>query len=89
MRNWKKDKVYLEIVDDVLSNNDFKELKMYKHHGDNRLDHSIRVSYYSYLIAKKIGLNTKSIARAGLLHDFFKVNIRKFLTTINNILNYK
>ncbi|MCA9765905.1 MAG: HD domain-containing protein, partial [Carnobacterium sp.] len=36
-----------------------------------RLEHSISVSYLSYRIAKKYGLDTRSTARAGLLHDLF------------------
>ncbi|WP_063510328.1 hypothetical protein, partial [Pediococcus damnosus] len=36
-----------------------------------RLQHSISVSYQSYLIAKKRHLNFRAVARAGLLHDLF------------------
>ncbi len=68
------DKEYTDIVRDILNNNTFLELKKYKHHGDNRYEHCIRVSYYSYKLAKKLHLNKKACARAGLLHDFFLVN---------------
>lgn len=66
-----KDRGYLFIVEDILNNQYFTEIKRCKHHGMNRLDHSLRVSYYSYLLAKKLGLNAVEIARGGLLHDFF------------------
>ena len=65
------DRGYMFIVDDILENCHFNEIKMCKHHGMNRLDHSIRVSYYSYLVAKKLHLNAVEVARGGLLHDFF------------------
>ena len=72
-----KDKKYLEIVDEVLKNEEFQKLKEYKHHGIDRLTHSINVSYHSYKISKFLRLNYKTTARAGLLHDFFFVNNQK------------
>ena len=77
MEKWKSDKSYIELVNDILKHKDFKKLKNFKHHGDNRLCHCIRVSYYSYLLSKKLKLDYKSVARAGLLHDFFFVNNQK------------
>lgn len=62
---------YKEIVKDILENEEFKKTKDIKHHGITRYEHSIRVSYKSYKIAKAVGLDYKKIARAGLLHDFF------------------
>ena len=61
----------MNIVSDILDNDKFLKLENYKHHGINRLEHSIRVSYYSYLVAKKLRLNYEETARGGLLHDFF------------------
>ena len=74
MKKWKMDDEYINIVSDILSNEEFKKLEDLKHHGDNRLDHSLRVSYYSYRISKRFNMDTVSVARAGLLHDFFIVN---------------
>lgn len=65
------DSEYINIVSDILDNDKFLEIENYKHHGINRLEHSKRVSYYSYLIAKKLKLNYQDTARGGLLHDFF------------------
>lgn len=62
---------YNNIVNDILNNREFKKLEDFKHHGTNRLEHSIRVSYYSYRFCKKLGLDYVSAARGGLLHDFF------------------
>ena len=66
-----KDKKYLKIVDDILKCEEFSKICEIKHHDSNRLEHSLRVSYFSYKIAKKLHLDYKSVARGGLLHDFF------------------
>ena len=67
----KKDTKYLKLVKDILDNEEFSKMACVKHHNSNRLDHSLKVSYYSYNIAKKLHLHYKSVARGGLLHDFF------------------
>ena len=77
MKKYSKDEKYLETVDEILNNEEFKKLKEYRHHGIDRLTHSINVSYRSYRIIKFLGLNSKAAARAGLLHDFFFVNNQK------------
>lgn len=71
MDNYYNNYEYINIVSDILEDNKFLAIKECKHHGINRLEHSIRVSYYSYLIAKKLKLNYIDTARGGLLHDFF------------------
>lgn len=80
-------KKFLNIVQDILDNEEFQKLKDIKHHDTNRYEHSLRVSYYSYLITKMLGLKYKETARAGLLHDFFleenyKEKISKRLDTL-------
>jgi uncharacterized protein len=62
---------YENIVKNILNNEEFKKTKTIEHHGVNRYDHSVRVSYYSYKIAKFLRLNYIETARGGLLHDFF------------------
>lgn len=62
---------YKSIINDILKNREFKKLEEYKHHSTNRLTHSLRVSFYSYKICKRLGLDYISAARGGLLHDFF------------------
>ena len=65
-------KEFLEIIDDIINNENFQDLKNYKHHYlYTRLEHSISVSYYSYLVCKSLNLDYISVARAGLLHDLF------------------
>ena len=71
MNNILNDKEYLNIVSDILENEKFKKTKECRHHGLTRYEHSLKVSYYSYILAKKHNLDYISVARAGLLHDFF------------------
>ncbi len=65
------DEEYLSLVKEIIIDKDFIKLKECIHHGINRYDHSLKVSYQAYLYAKKKGLDYKSIAVGGLLHDFF------------------
>ena len=62
---------YNIIIKDILSNDKVLELDNHIHHKTTRLTHSKRVSYYSYLVCKKLNLDYVSTARGGLLHDFF------------------
>ncbi|SEK89238.1 uncharacterized protein SAMN04488700_2435 [Carnobacterium iners] len=69
---WKQDLEYVALIEDLLDREEVKKLKEYtQHHFTTRLEHSISVSYLSYRIAKRYGLDTRSTARAGLLHDLF------------------
>lgn len=87
--NIKKDKQYKKIIKDILRNKEFKKLYNIEHHGISRMEHSIKISYYSYKIAKKLNLNYINVARGALLHDFFldgdeRNNKRKFLDTFTH-----
>lgn len=61
---------YSKLVNDILTNEDFCKLKYIEHHATNKYAHSIRISYHAYKIAKRLHLDSLSVARAGLLHDF-------------------
>ena len=71
MTRYKKDEEYLFIINNIMENKEFKKIDNIKHHNTTRLDHSIKVSYYSYIIAKSLRLDYKEVARGGLLHDFY------------------
>lgn len=71
MNNIEKDTDYLSIVSSVLYNDKFNEIRNIEHHGITRYDHSVKVSYLSYKLAKALKLNYAEVARAGLLHDYF------------------
>lgn len=76
--DWENDAQYLDLVGDLLETDEVQRLKNYtQHHNGTRLDHCIRVSYESYLLAKKFHLDVRSTARAGLLHDLFYYDWRK------------
>ena len=72
-----KDEEYLYIIDHILKNDEFKKMSDIKHHNTTRMDHSLKVSYYSYIIAKSLKLDYEDVARGGLLHDFYTEEIRK------------
>lgn len=65
------DTEYSQIVYHILVNEEFNKIKTIEHHGVTRYDHSLKVSYYSYKIAKLLHLDYREVARGGLLHDFF------------------
>ena len=61
----------MSIVNNILNNDEFLKIKKIEHHGISRYDHSLKVSYYSYRIAKALHLDYEQTAVGGLLHDFF------------------
>ncbi len=71
MVNYHRDNQYMKLVSPILENKEFSQLETVVHHGTTRMNHSLRVSYYSYKIAKALCLDYDQVARAGLLHDFF------------------
>jgi len=70
---WLTDEKYLGFVEDLLKHPKVLEMKDYLQHGEHTcLDHCLTVSYTAYLLAeKKDELNSRAVARGGLLHDFF------------------
>lgn len=80
------DNEYQEIVSDIMNNKQFNQMYDIVHHGISRMEHSIKISYYSYKIAKKLNWDYVTIARGGLLHDFFldgneRTKLKKFTDT--------
>lgn len=67
---------FFYIINHILDNPEFKKLEEIKHHGISRLDHCIRVAYYSYLVTKFLRLNFVETAQAALLHDFFTDEVK-------------
>lgn len=87
--SYEKDKEFLDIVGDILENEEFCKIKNIDHHGITRYEHSVKVAYLAYKISKFLGLNYISVARAGLLHDFFLSNenrkfSEKFISTFTH-----
>ena len=52
MARYKNDQEYLFIINNILENEKFRKIENIKHHNTTRLNHSLKVSYYSYKIAK-------------------------------------
>ncbi|PKM51828.1 MAG: phosphohydrolase [Firmicutes bacterium HGW-Firmicutes-7] len=65
------DEEYINLILPIVEHHEFKKLNSFNHHKDSVFKHSLLVSYLSYKIAKKFQLDYISIARGGLLHDFF------------------
>ncbi len=60
-QKWSDDQEYLSYVQDLLDQPAVQKLANYtQHHHSTRLDHSISVSYRSYLLGKKWHLNVRA-----------------------------
>lgn len=66
------DEDYLDCVSDLISHDIVWSMDDFEQHiGTSCLDHSFTVSYMSYRLCRRLGLDFTSAARGGLLHDFF------------------
>lgn len=66
------------IISDIVNNKTVKEMKNFNQHYDcDCFSHCLDVSYNCYKICKKLGLDYKSAARAGMLHDLFLYDWRE------------
>lgn len=69
---------YRAQVQHIFADEEFLSLNQFVHHyWTNRLMHSISVSYLAWKIARKLGCDEKTAARAGLLHDFCPYDFKK------------
>ena len=67
-----QDEEYLALVRDILETPVVGEMRNYIQHGTTScLEHSVNVSYLSYLFCRDHGMNARAAARGGLLHDLF------------------
>lgn len=63
---------YMECVHDILTNKAFQSMNNFIQHGTTTtLTHCLHVSYLSFHICKRYGLDYRSAARGGLLHDLY------------------
>lgn len=68
---------YLDCIKDLINIDDVQELKTFTQHmNTSRFQHSLNVSYYTFLLARKFNLDAYSAARAGLLHDLYHYDWR-------------
>jgi len=70
---------YYECIKDIIECDELARLKNITHHiSTTRFQHCLNVSYHNYVICKKLGLDSTSAARAGLLHDLFYYDRKKY-----------
>ena len=61
---------FYDVVGELLQTEEILSMQQYEQHLEiDRLQHIIGVAYLSYKICKKFGMDYKSAARAGILHD--------------------
>ena len=69
---------FFHIIGDIISNENVQKMKNFRQHCDTSCyQHCLHVAYYSYYIAKKLGLDYISTARAAMIHDLFLYDWRK------------
>lgn len=65
-------KAFYQTTEELLHSEPVRRMGQWKHHGHiSTLDHSLFVSYWSFRIAHKLGLDAVAAARGGLLHDLY------------------
>lgn len=63
---------WYRIVEDILRNPEFQKRKLFMHHHNITVwDHSILVSFKSFMASKYFKADKRVCAIAGLLHDFY------------------
>lgn len=71
-------KEFDEIIEDITNNETVQQMKNFKQHYDTSCyEHCKNVAFISYKICKKLKLDYKAAARAGMLHDLFLYDWRK------------
>ncbi len=71
---------FYSYISDIFENEEIQKLGKFTHHiYTTRLQHSLNVSYYNYLICKFFRLNAVAAARAGLMHDMFYYNRKEYI----------
>lgn len=62
---------FLALVEPLLQRQEVQDMRTISQHaaGISCYDHSVFVSYLSFLMARRLGLDYRAAARGGLLHD--------------------
>jgi len=66
-----EDREFYIAVMEILEHEDVQKLDQINHHGKSILDHSLKVAFLSWKWGRRFHWDTHSLARGGLLHDFF------------------
>lgn len=73
----KYDEFFLEVARPIIEHEKYQQMKLIPHHHGTVFDHCIDVAYYAYRIAQRRELDTISIIRGALLHDFYLYKFKK------------
>ena len=66
------------IINDIIQNETVQKMKQFKqHYNTSCFEHCLHVSYFNYILCKKLHLNYTAAARAGMLHDLFLYDWRE------------
>ena len=77
MHNETNYRCYLRCVQDLLDTPEVQSMRQLPHHpGTTCYEHSVRVSYVAFRLARRWGLDYRAAARAGLLHDLYLYDAR-------------
>lgn len=81
-----QEKEFYIIAEPILRNSEFQRRKTYLHHNDSVYDHSLRVAWTSYNMAKHlqkyIKININNVVIGALLHDFYTTPWREYKNPI-------
>ena len=68
----KRRQEFYECIREVAGHPVVRSMRKYPMHGTTSCyKHCLRVAYYNYLWCRSLGLDARSAARAGMLHDLF------------------
>ncbi|MDR3552263.1 MAG: HD family phosphohydrolase [Clostridia bacterium] len=66
------DAEYRDCIHELIKNPTVDSMKQFMQHGETSCyEHCALVSYYSYRLCRRLRLDSRSAARAGMLHDLF------------------
>jgi uncharacterized protein len=69
---------FIECISDLLLTPEVQSLKEFEQHLEiNRLQHIISVSYLSFRVCRRFGLDWRTAARGAVLHDLFYYDWRE------------
>lgn len=68
---------YVRCVSDLLHTKEVQSMRTIPHHPrTNCYEHSVHVSYVAFRLARRFGLDYRTVARAGLMHDLYLYNAK-------------
>ncbi|GHU52114.1 hydrolase [Clostridia bacterium] len=80
---------FVSFITDLLKSDEIQNLKNFKHHiKTTRFQHSLNVSYYNYIVCKKLRWDFVSAARAGILHDLYFYETAEYVGEVRHNKNH-